>query len=275
MGLISMLYAKLRADRQKKLDTKAAVMREALSEIFEDCVYNPEGSIKCETVRDSGLIDEWDLACDSYDTTKRFRFTGNDFFSGKYKGREIECCDVDITKYWTVFDEDEDGRRTEREECETSFKGPWMICKLDTPLPAMLRVREKKDMSVLFRAIAGKRIRAKSDVETENHAFNEQFQILTSDAHSAFYVLTPHFMEHIMSADKLANGRTMLCFSGDQVHIALHNCRDFFEVKKHSEFKDLAALKLRIQGEIEYLTGILDELFRNDQLFGNGKEEHA
>lgn len=261
------LFGMLQASKQNKLDIKAGVMREALSEVFTDCVYDPEGAIKRETVRDSGLIDEWDRDRDSYDTKMSFQFAGNDSFSGKYKGCEVACCDVNITKYWTVIGEDEDGKEREREECETSFKGLWMICRLEKPLRATIRIREKADMPLLFRKIVGARVHAKSDVETENPAFNEQFQILTDDAHSAFYVLTPHFMEHILAADHKADGRTLLCFSGNQVHIAIHTGKDFFEIKKGSEIRDPEALKRRIQGELQYLTGILDELFHNKNLF--------
>lgn len=263
MGLFSMLQAK----KQKRVDVKAGVMREALSEIFADCVYNPEGAIRRKIIRDTGLIDEWDFDTDSYDTKKSFRFAGNDHFSGKYKNREIECCDVDITKYWTVTETDEDGKEQEYENSETSFKGIWMICKLEKPLRGTVRVREKADTAILFRKIVGARVRAKSDVTTENQAFNEQFQILTNDAQTAFYILTPHFIEHILSADHKANGRTLLCFSGNRAHIAIHTGKDLFEVKKGSEIRDPVALKQRIHGELQYVTGILDELFRNENLF--------
>lgn len=266
MGLFSYLNAK----KQKKREVKHSVVNEALSEIFEYCVYNPEDSINRERIRDSGLIDEWDEDRDSYDTKTDFRFTGNDYFIGKYKGREVECCDVEVTKRYTVIETDDEGKETERQEAETSFKGIWMICRTDNPIPAMLRVREKADMPLLYRKIFGRRVRAKSDVETENQAFNKQFQILTFDSHSAVYVLTPHFMEHILSADNQAYGRTMLCFSGDCVHIAIHNGRDSFEIKKSSEVKDTEALKLRVKGEIKYITGILDELFCNENLFRKG-----
>ncbi|MGI6679543.1 MAG: DUF3137 domain-containing protein [Dehalobacterium sp.] len=271
MGWIYLVSKRKQENKQKKLDEKAALVREVLNEVFADCVYNPQGSIKGEIVRDSGLIDEWDLHCDSFDTNKWFHFTGNDYFSGRYKGCEIECCDVDITKHWKVTDEDEDGHETEREECETSFKGLWMICKMDKSLPVALRIREKKDTPLLFRKIAGQRIAAKSDVETENLAFNEQFQILTTDPHSAFYVLTPHFMENILAADRQAYGRTMLCFSDDRVHIAIHNRRDSFQfkLKKRPEASDIDAIKLQLREELQYLNGILDELLHNDRLFGN------
>lgn len=262
-----LIFKKLNAKKQKRMDIKIKLMQEVLSEAFEDLVYNPYGSIKAETVRDACLIDEWDQDTDSFDATKSFWFTGNDYFSGKYKGCEFECCDVDVTKKWTVSDTDDEGRQVQREESETSFKGLWMICRLKKPLKAMVRIREKADTPLLFKKLLGPRARAKSDVQTENIAFNEQFQILTSDSHSAFYILTPHFMEHVLLADNKTNGRTMLCFSGNYVHIALHTGRDLFEVKKESEIKDPVALKGRLKGELRYVTGILDELLCNENLF--------
>ena len=254
------------AGREMKQAAKSSVVRDALAEVFEGIAYNPNGCIDEKRVKDTGLIDEWD---ESLGIHVDFDYTGNDHVIGKYKGREIEMCDAKVDKVTMEIEKDDEGKETERKNRETLFKGIWMICKLAKPLPAALRIREKADRAVLspLKKIAGKRVPAKSDVETENHAFNEQFQILTNDAHNAFYVLTPHFMEHILSADNKAAGRTMLCFSGDQVHIAIHNGRDFFEIKNGSDTKDIAALKLRIQGEIKYLTGILDELFRNERLF--------
>ena len=263
MGLFSMLSAK----KQQKQEAKADIMREALSEIFVDCTYKADGTIPGETVRDAGLIDQWDKNCDGYNTKMWFRFTGNDYFSGSYQGCGIECCNVEITKYWTVLEKDEDGNEQEREELETSFKGLWMICKLQKPLRATIRIREKEDTPLLFRKFAGKRINAKSDVETENTAFNEQFQILTSDEHSAFYLLTPHFMECILSVDGKANGRTMLCFSSNQAHIAIHTGKEAFATKKDAELRNPEVLKQRIQGELQYVTRILDDILQNENLF--------
>lgn len=265
MGLFRMLSAK----KQEKQDAKAAIMQEVLSEIFSDCTYRADGSISGETIRDAGLIDEWDKDSDSHNTKMWFRFTGNDYFSGSYSGCSIECCDVDITKYWTVIekDEDEDGNEQEREELETSFKGMWMLCKLNKPLRATVRIREKKDTPLLFRKVAGKRINVKSDVETENAAFNEQFQILTNDGHSAFYLLTPHFMERILAMDEKSSGKILLCFSGSHVHIAIHTGREAFAVKKDAELRNPESLKQRIRGELQPTIQILDELLQNESLF--------
>ena len=68
--------------------------------------------------------------------------------------------------------------------------------------------------------------------------------------------------------------RIILCLvqrrPDNRLHIAVHSFRDSFEFKKGSELKDITTLKQRIQGEIEYITEILDELFQNKYLFGGG-----
>jgi hypothetical protein len=261
--LLNLLFDKGNATKQKLLDLKVSFVNEALSGFFEDIEYNAKGSIDHRTIRSADLIEGWD---DSFNTT--IEFTGSDYFKGKYKGCEVECCDFHVTKITTKTETDSDGKSREREEYERLFKGQWMICKLRKPVPSMVRIREAVDRATLspLRLIAGDQVRVKGDVETENTAFNEKFQIL-GNGHSALLILTPHFMEHILSTDSKANGRTMLCFSGDRVHIAIHNGKDLFEVKRKKELKNTPALKARIQGELKYLTDILDELFQNDNLF--------
>jgi len=264
--IASIIFANLgwSAGREMKQSAKSSIVRDALAEVFGDCAYNPNGCIVEKRIKDAGLIDEWD---GSYGINTRFDYTGNDLVTGRYKGREIELCDVEVVKITTETERDDDGKETERETTDTVFKGIWMICKLEKSLPATVRIREKADRAYLFKKIAGERVRTKSNVETENYVFNEQFQILTTDDHYAFYVLTPHFMERILAADKQAGGRTLLCFSGEWVHIAIHNGKDSFEIKKASDTGDIPALKRRIQGEVLYLTGVLDEFFRNERLF--------
>jgi hypothetical protein len=214
------------------------------------------------------LIEGWDRANEiAYGTT--LEFTGSDYLKGKYKGCEVECCDFEVTKLTRKTEIDSDGQLTKSEEYETLFKGQWMSCQLRKPVPGKVRVCETASRATLspLRFIAGERARAiKGDVETENTAFNEKFQIL-DDGHSALLILTPHFMEYVLSTDSKAHGRTRRCFSGDRVHIAVHNRKDLFEVKKKKELNNIPALKERIQGELKYLTDILDELFQNDNLF--------
>lgn len=69
-------------------------------------------------------------------------------------------------------------------------------------------------------------------------AFNNQFEIKTSDDQLAFYILTPQFMESIMRLDELADGYTNIEFRDTSVVVTLNNGRDSFEVKKYSEVRE-------------------------------------
>jgi len=229
---------------------KVNIVRTALSGVFAECEYAPTGHVAGSDIRAAGLIDGWDVS------------SGNDHVRGKYKGHSIEFSDVHLEKESTYTDND----GNEHSKYKTIFKGQWMTCKLNRTLDSMVRVREKAGLWGFAKNKLG--VRAKGSIETENDAFNHQFEILSSDPHTAFYVLTPHFMEYITAADRQANGRTFLCFSGDTVHIAVHNGRDSFEVRgRGSEIKNLPALRQRMQREIKYITSILYELLQNDRLF--------
>jgi hypothetical protein len=142
----------------------------------------------------------------------------------------------------------------------TDFKGQWIVLELTKRLESQLRVIERGQPS---------RLSTKSDVETENMTFNKKFQIKTDDPHTAFLVLTPHFMEYIEQADfKARNARTSLWFSNNSVHIALDNGRDLFEPGGVFKSEGYFALRDRIKDEIGYITGIADELMLNGYLFG-------
>ena len=95
-----------------------------------------------------------------------------------------------------------------------------------------------------------------------------KFHIETSNPVSAFIILTPHFMEIIVDADRQAQGKTYMCFNEKQVHIALDNGRDLFEVVERKEVvQDISALRERHLSEIKYLTDIMDLILGNEKLF--------
>ena len=128
-----------------------------------------------------------------------------------------------------------------------------MTCRLGKKLPATIYLRESSD---------------KGNVETENLAFNNKYKIDTDDPHYMFYVLTPHFMEYILSADESVNGRTYFYFAGDIVHIGMDTRRDPFEIPSSTAAKsDPSIARELVKSEMKYFTDILDQLFLNKYLF--------
>lgn len=258
MFIPAAVFAVMSASAGSKAKTLLAnnITRDILSGVFDECIYGAQYRLPDETLRETGLF-KWDRA------------SGSDLISAKYKGHTVNFSDIELEE--EVESEDSDGNTTT--SYVTKFKGQWMILELGREVPAKLRLRENIERTgKLSRKLFGDRIENKSDVTTENEAFNKRFQILTEDEHSAFYILTPHFMEFIMRADDAANAETDLCFIENRVHIACHTGKDSFELKK-GDGANLDAVRARMKSELRYITSIADELLKNEYLFGSTGEE--
>lgn len=228
------------------------ITRDIISGVFDECIYAAGYHLPDELLHEAALIPNWDRA------------SGSDLVSAKYKGHTINFCDIELEE--EVVREDSEGNTST--SFETRFKGQWMILELGREVPAQLRLRENiKRTGRISRKLFGERIANKDDVKTENEAFNKRFQILTEDEHSAFYILTPHFMEFIMSAGNAADTRTYLSFLENRVHIACYTGRDSFELQKN-DGANLDAVRTRMKSELRYITSIADELLKNEYLFG-------
>jgi len=223
------------------------IVRDALSEVFDVEFFEPRNHIESKVVSDAELVYDWN------------EISGSDLVRGRYKGIPFIFSDIKLVDVQESTDSDGHSQETRT----TRFQGQWIILDTKRATPHRVRLRERGQ-----RKLTGSYKKSKSDVETENAAFNEKFEILTGDAHTAFYILTPHFMETIVAADESAAGRTYMCFTGQQAQIAVHTGRDSFELGKGKETKNLAALRQRIQGEVKYITAIVDELMQNQYLFG-------
>jgi hypothetical protein len=229
---------------KKKLKRFVAenIIKSILGEAFAVESYEADEQISHDVIKDTQLIGGWEKS------------RGSDHLLGSYKSRKIEFSDM--TLYYEEETTDSDGDTHTRDVIV--FMGQWLICDFDKEVPSKLLIREN------LVNLLGKYEDDGDDLDTEYVGFNEKFQILTHDAHTAFYVLTPHFMERILVLDQNTHGRLHLCFEGSRVHIAV-NSGDLFEIStKAADYKDLDALRDRFRGEIRYLTDMLDILFSEE-----------
>jgi predicted protein tyrosine phosphatase len=103
-------------------------------------------------------------------------------------------------------------------------------------------------------------------VQTENAAFNNQFMVFTEDPQKAFYVLTPHFMEFIMSFKQFTGNKIHLCFNGFMAYVAVSTGRASFA--PYQEEHDIAELRRRMQREVDFIKRVIDGFLQNERLFG-------
>ena len=108
-------------------------------------------------------------------------------------------------------------------------------------------------------------------IPMESEAFNRQFSVFCTDAHTAFYILTPHFMERLVAVDEAAEGKSYFHFAKNRLQIAVETGRDLFEA---DTFKapNVDAMRGRFRTELGRLTTVLEEMLRHERLFGGRKD---
>jgi len=222
-------YMLSRYTKEKKRLISANVVRDMLADAFDLISYKPEESISEYHVQESQLRG-WKV------------MQGSDLLRARYKGVSFTFSDLRL----------ETGGRHSR----TIFAGQWLIVPLRKAISPPLVVSELAKKGLVNDA--------RSKVQMEDIAFSKKFNVLTEDPHTAFYVLTPHFMEFIVSARQVAQGAKHLCFAGNRAHIALSTGRDSFE--PCANVADLRALRRRIQEEIDDIKSIIDEFLLNEGL---------
>ena len=225
------------------------IIRGVLADKFELENYSPGCHIRQSVIEQVKLIHQpWN------------RISGSDLVEGTYRGVKFTFSDL--------FLEHVTGSGKNR-KVVTRFKGQWLIVELAKEVPFKVQLRARS-------GTGGAGNKAKSDVETENVEFNQKFQIKTADPHTAFYVLTPHFMEYIMKAKSRSGAPASLNIDGRKIHIALHNGRDLFEPcsKKLYDTRNIEMLRNQMKWDVNYITGIIDEFLLNENLFETTPKEN-
>lgn len=240
------------------------VLKEIIAERIKIFEYSPNGNPGKKFLRSLGVLPSFD------------NVYGSDYIRGMYKENEIMYCDLKLEEEYETTDSD--GDRVNKSV--TVFQGQVISLVLGKPLgDKRLRISERANkrkpsgfMQNAFENVAsalGIKIN-EHVVSLENEAFNNQFEVKSNDEEFAFYILTPHFMESIVRADVLANGRTNICFSGNRASISMYNGRDAFELgKKLCNKKRLEEDRQKMRNDLSTILSIVDEILNKERLFNS------
>lgn len=245
---------------QKKLKQFVGeyVGKDIIAEQIEIQEYKPNGCFDKDFLNSSGVLPGFSK---SY---------GSDYIKGVYKEKQITYCDIKLE----AEERDSDGDY----KTVTVFKGFVIMLALGKSLgDKRVRILEitkgGKVVNSIVNAYAnfwrmlGVNLEEKT-VRMESEAFNNRFEVKATDEELAFYILTPHFMESIMRADELAQGRTNICFNGDKAIIAIHNNYDAFEIGKNLKNENqLQESRERMRAHLKKSLLIVDEILKKDRLF--------
>lgn len=216
-----------------------------LNEVFENVEYNAFGRIPSAQVKDAGMVFPFE-----YDSVR-----GSDYIKGTYKGLNVELSDVELCHVVSHYDEE---MQQWRDEEQKVFMGQWLICDFGKELSG--------EVHLSANAKALRKQRRDDSVEMENPAFNDRFLVTAADAQEAYYLLTPHMMEYILTAAGKAGGEVYMAFlRGGRLHIAVKTGRDFFELGKSQANAD--GLRQKFLGELRWFTDIIDALRLENSLY--------
>lgn len=214
----------------------SSVLKEALGDSVE---YNPWGKLNPGSI------------AFPFDYNK---VEGSDHIKAVYNGLNIELSDIELIYEAETVDAD---GNTEKNSI-TNFKGQWLICDFGKELSGEVRL-SANDKKL--------RKQHKNDsVEMENETFNNRFLVTANDAQEAYYILTPHMMEYILTMADKSGGDVYISFQRDgKLHVAVKTGRDFFELGKSNA--NVEGLRQKFLGELRWFTDMIDTLRVEDTLY--------
>lgn len=218
------------------------VINEVLNEVFETVEYNPFGKIS--SITSAGMVFPF-----HYD-----KIRGSDYIKTTYRGLNIELSDIELINAEENTDAEGNVDRSENRV----FRGQWLICDFGKELSGEVHISGKSKKSY--------GVSINGNVKMENERFNKRFFVSAQNPEEAYYILTPHMMEYILSMSEKSGGTVYMSFlRGGKLHIAVQTGRDFFELGGGKV--NIESLRDKFLTELHWFTSIIDELQLTDTLY--------
>lgn len=218
---------------------KKEVLVDLISTYVDNGKFIPEQGLNINTVYNTEFVKKAD------------RYHTEDYLSGSMEGVSFESSDVKLEERHVQHTKN--GTRT---YYETYFLGRIFVFDFNKSFDGYLHVLERgKPHS---RRKYGK-------VKMESVVFNKKFKTYATNDHSAFYVLTPHFMEALMDFEKNNKGTISFGFIDNLLYIGINNSKDTFELKMFRKIDD--ALFEEFKRDLLVIKDVITELKLNNNIF--------
>ncbi len=208
-----------------------------LKKILPDANYRMHGGFSEQEVVDSGLL------------RKQDRFHSEDMIEGTYDGVAFKCSDV---KQEDVSTDSKGHSHT-----TTVFLGRFFKFEFPKSFQHPIIITQPSLFPALFKS---------RFVETESIAFNSELKVYAEDKQRAFYLLTPAFMERLLSLDHYFKDQISFSFVDNNLYIAINNRKNTFEFNIRREIDE--SIFYEYQQEFIHIIKIIETLNMNKDIFG-------
>lgn len=193
---------------------KSKLVTTIFKNTFQNLVYEPARGFDRSFIAGTGLVYMGN------------EYSSEDYISGEYKGVSFQRSDVTIEEETTSTDSE--GNTTT--STTTYFSGRWFFVNFNKNFSRELMLVQKGfSYANEKKGIFTKKDERRHAIEFENEAFNKVFSCYCQDDQEAFYLITPQIMESLLAYSGNSDGKILIGFKDNVVHIAIDNRTDMLE----------------------------------------------
>lgn len=149
-------------------------------------------------------------------------YSSEDYIRGTFNGVSFERADVLIQDETT----DSEGNTS----TTTYLRGRWMIFESNKTFQGDLQIIQKGfNFANRRKGFFTKKADRRHVFKTEDESFNKEFQCLCQDEGEAFYLLTPGVMQGLKRLAAAMDGKVMVGFVDNKMHVAVNSKKDSLE----------------------------------------------
>lgn len=149
-------------------------------------------------------------------------YSSEDYIRGTFNGVSFERADVLIQDETT----DSEGNTS----TTTYLRGRWMIFESNKSFQGDLQIIQKGfNFANRRKGFFTKKADRRHVFKTEDESFNKEFQCLCQDEGEAFYLLTPGVMQGLKRLAAAMDGKIMVGFVDNKMHVAVNSKKDSLE----------------------------------------------
>lgn len=213
------IKVKNQVDQYKEL-YKNNIVRVCLEGEFTELNYEAGTGISIDEVKESGLVDLND------------EFHSNDLIVAKYGKVKFKQSDIAVHE---LIKRGPDDCNADKKEC---FIGRFLVFDFMKTTDALVKVLGKnykprgENQGVIEKVIntvAG--LNKENQVFLESESFNHNFKTFSSDAQTAFYILTPQMIDAITMLSDKYEGKIAISFKNEKMFVAISSKKDALEAK--------------------------------------------
>ena len=246
-ALIFMIVTSVTLNKKYRGMYKETMVNRVAGEYFSRYEYHPEKGFARDYLRSLGIM--------SFGN----EYNSEDMLQGEFNGVSFTRADVYIADTST----DSDGNSS----TTVYFRGQWLEFTPNKQFATDLQIIQKGfGFTNKKKGIFTRKDERRHVIETEDVAFNKEFQCLCQNDAEAFYLLTPALMQAIMKLSQVLPYKMMIGFVNNTMHVLVNTKRDSMEpaLPKNGNLDRQIA---DIRHDMEVITGLITGLLLDRNIF--------